>query len=234
MSLKNSGFVNGKSGANQGKAVVSSLKSILHPDQVFDLSSAGCNPVRILDMFVCLPGLRVLVAGGDGTVNWILDSMMHLAPEQRPPVAVLPLGTGNDMARVLGWGHTTSVEAVPDLLYHIMRHASTTHLDRWQMTCATEDGSGKKKEGGRKVLFSNYLGVGVDAAIVTAFHHARQTNPARFMWQVFLSGRQMRGRWACLSPGCFWVVLVAAVITIASSIHTFVAFCCFCEWVPVG
>ncbi len=42
----------------------------------------------------------------------------------------MPLGTGNDLARVLGWGSTTHLEDIPDMLDHIMR-ASPVKLDRW-------------------------------------------------------------------------------------------------------
>lgn len=45
---------------------------------------------------------RLLVAGGDGTVSSALDAISDL--QQRIPVAILPLGTGNDLSRTLGWG----------------------------------------------------------------------------------------------------------------------------------
>ncbi|KAJ8422769.1 hypothetical protein Cgig2_003762 [Carnegiea gigantea] len=51
--------------------------------------------------------LRVVVAGGDGTVGWMLGSLGELHKEGRypvPPVAVIPLGTGNDLSRSFGWG----------------------------------------------------------------------------------------------------------------------------------
>ncbi len=43
----------------------------------------------------------VCAAGGDGTVHDVVNGLMAL-PEPRPRLAILPLGTGNDIARNLG------------------------------------------------------------------------------------------------------------------------------------
>jgi diacylglycerol kinase (ATP) len=44
---------------------------------------------------------RVIAAGGDGTVHLVVQGLM--STEQRPVLGILPLGTGNDLARTLGF-----------------------------------------------------------------------------------------------------------------------------------
>ena len=50
--------------------------------------------------------LRILAAGGDGTVSWILNTVRELQLDPPPAVAVMPLGTGNDLSLSFGWGNT--------------------------------------------------------------------------------------------------------------------------------
>ena len=46
-------------------------------------------------------GRRVVVCGGDGSVHFIVAAL-HRAGELGDPVGLIPLGTGNDLARALG------------------------------------------------------------------------------------------------------------------------------------
>jgi len=50
--------------------------------------------------------LRAIVAGGDGSIMWAVTEMEKhgIDPQSQVIIGVLPLGTGNDFSRALGWG----------------------------------------------------------------------------------------------------------------------------------
>ena len=175
-------FVNTKSGGNQGKLVIQILKKLLNPVQVIDAFTV--DTITVLEKFCSLPSLMVLVCGGDGTVGGILDYLAMLPMSfSRPPVAILPLGTGNDLSNILGWGVTADVGDLPKTLEQILR-ASTCVLDRWEMKIEKEDKKSKRLIEVSKRKFNNYLGVGVDAQIIEKFHNARESRKALFSLQV--------------------------------------------------
>ena len=45
---------------------------------------------------------RLVAAGGDGTVNEVADALLQLPQADRPELAILPLGTANDLATACG------------------------------------------------------------------------------------------------------------------------------------
>ena len=167
-------FINSRAGGYQGAYISSQLRKLLNPNQVCDL--AVSDPALVLKDFSVFPGLRILACGGDGTVGWILNCIEKLPAEKRPPVAILPLGTGNDLARVLGWGTNANDGTLPQLLQKV-QNASITMLDRWKLSITVGEKTTKS------VTFNNYFGVGVDAQIVLKFHLLREKTPERFFSQ---------------------------------------------------
>lgn len=57
---------------------------------------------------------RVICAGGDGTLNEVVNGLMQIETEHRPALGLIPSGTGTDFARGLGWPRTLDgvVEAI--------------------------------------------------------------------------------------------------------------------------
>lgn len=97
--------------------------------QVFDLNHGG--PAAGLKMLQDRPSFRALGCGGDGTIGWILHEAdkLHIRSCQ---LGVMPLGTGNDLARVLGWGASYSSPDLRSLSDYIdqVEKAKVTGLDR--------------------------------------------------------------------------------------------------------
>lgn len=121
--------------------------------------------------------MRILACGGDGTVGWVLSILDQIGAYPAPAVGVLPLGTGNDLARALGWGGGYKDEPIGKILTSI-GDSETTLLDRWQLKvekndAKSDDDGGKGKENLPLNVVNNYFSLGVDAHIALEFHEAR-------------------------------------------------------------
>lgn len=99
---------------------------------------------------------RLAVVGGDGTISQVLEAMWR--SRLSIPVGIVPLGTGNDLARSLGlyrgraWGIGEAVD--------YLKTPRTRPLDLWSI----QD----------RACFSNYASVGLDAAVVRRFCRLRK------------------------------------------------------------
>ncbi|CAF3955054.1 unnamed protein product [Rotaria magnacalcarata] len=125
-------FVNVKSGGQQGAELITNFRHLLNPHQVFDLQNGG--PLPGLYVFRNIPHYRILACGGDGTVGWVLSCLDNVGQDalcQSPPVGIVPLGTGNDLARVLRWGSGYAGGEEPLALLRDIVEAEEIKLDRW-------------------------------------------------------------------------------------------------------
>eukprot|EP01102_Stenamoeba_stenopodia_P004973 TRINITY_DN15476_c0_g1_i1.p1 TRINITY_DN15476_c0_g1~~TRINITY_DN15476_c0_g1_i1.p1 ORF type:complete len:596 (-),score=90.75 TRINITY_DN15476_c0_g1_i1:51-1838(-) len=177
-------FVHPKSGGNEGTRLFRTFKQIFNPIQVCDVSK-GKGPLSLLEMARdILPRCKVLVCGGDGTVGWVLSTLDKLNLQSPPPTAIVPLGTGNDLSRCLGWGggYDEEGEDFFDELLASVEHSKPVLLDRWKVVVTPQRGrigklfSKKTKE----VVLNNYMSIGVDAQITWQFHSNRILYPDWF------------------------------------------------------
>ncbi|KAH9406003.1 hypothetical protein TYRP_014301 [Tyrophagus putrescentiae] len=180
-------FINPKSGGNQGAKLMQKFQWHLNPRQVFDLSQGG--PRLGLDLYKKVHNLRVLACGGDGTAGWVLSTIDEIGIVPPPPIAVLPLGTGNDLARSINWGASYTDEPVSKILCNI-QDGEVVQLDRWNLKVqrnphvSAAHSSGEEAKGAKPDLplnvVNNYFSIGVDAHIALSFHEAREAHPERF------------------------------------------------------
>ncbi|XP_067138852.1 diacylglycerol kinase theta [Centruroides vittatus] len=185
-------FVNVKSGGCQGLELISSFRKLLNPYQVYDLENGG--PLPGLYVFRHIRDYKILVCGGDGTVGWVLQCLDNVGQDsecQSPACAIVPLGTGNDLARVLRWGPGYTGGEDPLTLLKDVIDAEEIRLDRWTVVFRsdekTEDkqacvsnSSGSTSEDTAIFVMNNYFGIGIDADLCLDFHNAREENPNKF------------------------------------------------------
>lgn len=93
---------------------------------------------------------RVIAAGGDGTVQAVINGLMA-AGEARPQLGIVPIGSGNDLARSMGLPR--SLRAAVELALH----GPCAPID---LALAHADGASR--------WFGSAAGVGFDAQVATA------------------------------------------------------------------
>ncbi|KAK2179943.1 hypothetical protein NP493_466g05012 [Ridgeia piscesae] len=189
-------LVNVKSGGQQGMELIHSFRKLLNPHQVYNLMKGG--PLPGLYVFRNVPYFKILVCGGDGTVGWALSCLDNVGQDaqcQSPPMAIVPLGTGNDLARVLRWGPGCTGAEEPINLLRDVIDAEEIKLDRWtvifhpneketdemKLALANDTNAANTNEDTTSIfLMNNYFGIGIDADLCLDFHMAREENPDKF------------------------------------------------------
>eukprot|EP00802_Teleaulax_amphioxeia_P010187 Tamp_10212.p1 GENE.Tamp_10212~~Tamp_10212.p1 ORF type:complete len:497 (-),score=82.38 Tamp_10212:577-2067(-) len=180
-------LVNGKSGGKQGAELIKKIRKHLGDQNVIDIMERNPNggilaPKGAMTMHANDGGsTRFLVCGGDGTVGWALQDLDKLRDSgimtEDVAVSVLPLGTGNDMARTLRCGGGYAGEKLKPILDKCAQ-GRDQKLDRWKVNIKASGQDSNQTE--EEFIMCNYFSIGWDAKIARRFHCLREAKPHLF------------------------------------------------------
>ncbi|WP_275287874.1 lipid kinase YegS [Halomonas elongata] len=124
---------------------------------------------------------HVIAGGGDGTVNEVVNGLMRLAPDQRPALGILPLGSANDLATSLGLPLMPG-EALEAALYLSSRPADVARLDDRYFLNMTTGGFGAEVTSSTPKSLKRLLGGGAYSLIGALKAWQYRPYPGRLSW----------------------------------------------------
>ncbi|TFH36459.1 MAG: diacylglycerol kinase family lipid kinase [Anaerolineales bacterium] len=115
-------------------------------------------------------GFHIVVAmGGDGTVHEVLNGIMRVPKDQRPTLAIVPIGSGND------FGSNIGVSPEPEQAIERLFSGQKKQIDVGQITDST----------GRLEFWDNTLGIGFDATVTLySYKITRLQGFTMYLWAV--------------------------------------------------
>lgn len=166
--------MNKLSGPQFGLSTLEFLFENVNPIQVIDLLDEG---IERLHFFKGIKDLKVIVAGGDGTMGGLVDPIYEILGRDITLIP-MPLGTGNDLSRALGWGEGVSTtKDVKYFLKYLETKPLPTLFDRWHIKITSKANPGKVLLDIKMLL---YFGIGLDAKFSYQFNLIRKKFPFFF------------------------------------------------------
>jgi len=186
-------LVNTRSGGQDGPHLLQRFSEVIGTSEVLGevvnltepTETGVVGPKPILLKHSATQDVRIIVCGGDGTVGWVLSELEKVDWKHgAPPVAIIPMGTGNDLSRSFYWGGRYKDKPVKKVLYDVTE-ADIGQLDRWRIEISSNPDGERHPRAidtipNQNSVFNNYFSLGIDAHIALQFHNARNANQDKF------------------------------------------------------
>jgi len=199
-------IVNPRSGGQKGESLIHKLRELgIEVFNLFDFY--GNRETETMERFRNLISITprpnellkdkrdflILCGGGDGSISSITRLVEQASAGLtgvQTTLCPLPLGTGNDLCRSLGWGHRNPS---PNKLKRKLREITNQFqnkkiifIDKWSLSIKPKQAEGPVLPSGRKPPESMfcYASFGYDAGIALAWESSRQKKPERFTSQA--------------------------------------------------
>jgi diacylglycerol kinase family enzyme len=149
-------LVNPTSGNGAGKKLFAEAKKFNTVCEIQETDPK--NIIEQIKSFV-VANDTVIIAGGDGTVNLVMNALYHSGLHQTVKVALFPLGTGNDLAKAYHIKQTSL-----ELFLLNLTNRNIIQLPLWRFN---------------DQIFTNYISWGIDAWALKLVTRWRRYFPQR-------------------------------------------------------
>lgn len=179
-------IINYKSGSRKGEEMHKLLNNIgIKTYDMYKLSKSIYIQNKLYNLIN--NDTIIAICGGDGSISWccsIIDNL--LINKEFPKIVIVPMGTGNDLSRTLGWGiKNLTYHKIMQLLEKIkicQRLDRISKIDWWEIEYLDCDKE-KVKNLPKRMLC--YLSFGYDAKITYNYQNDRNKDPEKFNSQIY-------------------------------------------------
>lgn len=171
-------IVNPSSGKKLGRSILDILKDITHTHIINILKEDYLSQIKSrISKLEKSELLYLVIAGGDGTVSGLVEELKDFEKINQIVFVPLPVGTGNDMSRSLGFGYNLNLHYIYQFFQRLnSKKSEVIKMDTWYFMAEGKEGVVLKKR------FILYFGMGCDAKVVNYFSILRKNFP--FLIQV--------------------------------------------------
>lgn len=178
-------LINPSSGAKIGEKIMKIVKSLNRPEDIaVDIFSENVVQRVRQALSTNSEAWHLIVCGGDGTISTVVDKMENeLRESERDRIIYIPmpLGTGNDMARTMGFTGKVGLNFVNKFFNRVDSPKTFVKLmDRWNFKVLLPGAE-------KPMLEKNwmlYLGIGYDGNTSYLFDQMRKKIPWFFKSNV--------------------------------------------------